>query len=139
MPTWEEIAIFFDVDIATIKRRFQHDKKFKQAADRGFTEGKLSLRRWQMQAAEKGNPALLIFLGKNFLGQKDQVDQVVTGKMTQTFTLLPPREYARISEASAIPEAVSFDVPREEIRINGSDHESGQDVLSNGVASGTSH
>lgn len=121
MPTWEEIGVFFGCSYETIKRRMREEPEFKEAAERGFTEGKLSLRRWQMQAAEKGSAAMLIFLGKNMLGQKDQVDQVITGNMTQAFTIKAPHEY-RIPQASPIPEANTSDLPYEEIRTNGSNH-----------------
>ena len=41
--------------------------------------GKMALRRKQMQIALAGNVAMLIFLGKNYLDQKDRTE--VTGNM----------------------------------------------------------
>jgi hypothetical protein len=38
----------------------------------GAQTGKASLRRMQFKAAEDGNVTMLIWLGKQFLGQKDQ-------------------------------------------------------------------
>jgi len=38
---------------------------------RGMAEGKKSLRRKQMEIAMGGNPTMLIWLGKNMLGQSD--------------------------------------------------------------------
>jgi len=37
-------------------------------------EGRASLRRMQWKAADKGNATMLIWLGKQMLGQKDQVE-----------------------------------------------------------------
>jgi len=34
----------------------------------------MSLRRWQLEAARKGNASLLIWLGKQMLGQKDTIE-----------------------------------------------------------------
>lgn len=60
-----EIADWFGVSRDTIERKF--------AAE--LTKGRLlvrqSLRRWQLEAAKKGNVAMLIWLGKQMLGQTD--------------------------------------------------------------------
>jgi hypothetical protein len=42
--------------------------------------GKLSLRREQFRLAERGNAAMLMFLGKQLLGQRDKVEAEVTVK-----------------------------------------------------------
>jgi hypothetical protein len=72
--TQEEICAWFDIDEETLSTRiFENCGKsfseyFKQ--NKGF--GKVSLRRKQYQEALKGNTALLIWLGKNWLGQADK-------------------------------------------------------------------
>ncbi len=45
---------------------------------RGYARGRASLRTWQFQAAKAGNTKMLIWLGKQLLGQKD------TSKVEQT-------------------------------------------------------
>jgi len=35
-------------------------------------DGRMSIRRWQMAKAKEGNPTMLIWLGKQYLGQKDK-------------------------------------------------------------------
>jgi len=50
------------------------DKEAMEAFERGKSEGKLSLRRLQMQKAEAGDTTMLIWCGKNILGQSDKVD-----------------------------------------------------------------
>lgn len=70
--TQEEIANFLDVSVRTLQR----DKEFCRVYKRGMDNGKMSLRRYQFKLAEK-NPAMAIFLGKNYLGQRDQYDTKV--------------------------------------------------------------
>jgi len=61
-----EIAAFFDCDEATIRKRFS------DILTKGREVGKITLRRKQWQVALSGNVALLIFLGKQYLGQSDK-------------------------------------------------------------------
>lgn len=68
MCTNKEVAAFFGVSEDTIERRFAG--LLKEARE----IGKTSLRRFQYLAAEKGNPALLIWLGKQHLGQSDRFE-----------------------------------------------------------------
>ncbi|TXH09390.1 MAG: hypothetical protein E6R04_08110 [Spirochaetes bacterium] len=66
MCTNEEIAAFFDVSKDTIERRYAAILKTERE------NGRSSLRRFQYLAAEKGNIAMLIWLGKQYLGQSDK-------------------------------------------------------------------
>jgi len=59
---------------------------FKQLLTKKRCERKYNLRKQQDAAAKKGNPALLIFLGKNELGQADKQDLNLSGEVK----LLPP-------------------------------------------------
>lgn len=43
------------------------------SVSRGVQESKLSLRHWQFLQAKSGNVQMLIWLGKNMLGQADSV------------------------------------------------------------------
>ena len=52
-----------------------------EALARGFARCKTNLRSWQMKCAQSGHPALLIWLGKQYLGQADRYEQSVTGTM----------------------------------------------------------
>ena len=80
-----EIASWFGVGHATIERRIadktlhDHDGEkltFKEIMDRGYARGRISLRRKQMQLAEQGNATMLVWLGKQLLGQRDTVEQI---------------------------------------------------------------
>jgi hypothetical protein len=74
--TQVDLACWFDVSLSTIERR-QRDSEFAAVMARGYARGRVSLRRKQMQLAEQGNPAMLIWLGKQYLGQRDTVDQTI--------------------------------------------------------------
>lgn len=75
--TQPEVASFLGVSLATIENRLQLPE-FRDAWDRGQANLKLSLRRQQVLLADKGNVTMLIWLGKNLLGQRDNIE--VTGK-----------------------------------------------------------
>jgi hypothetical protein len=44
---------------------------FSEAIKRFSARTKKSLRRWQLESAKKGNATMLIWLGKQYLGQRD--------------------------------------------------------------------
>ena len=69
--TTEEIAGFCGISVATLYRRFQ-DPVFRDAYISGRAKGAVSLRRHQWKLAVAGNPQMLIWLGKQMLGQKDR-------------------------------------------------------------------
>lgn len=48
-------------------------RHFADIIDKGRVSLRMKLRRWQLRAAERGSTAMLIFLGKNLLGQRDTV------------------------------------------------------------------
>jgi hypothetical protein len=62
----EEIADFLKVSVDTIDRRFAEELA------KGRADLKMSLRRMQIQAAQRGNVAMMIWLGKQLLGQIDR-------------------------------------------------------------------
>lgn len=65
--TMNEMASFFGCHIDTLRDNFSNE------IDKGKAEGNISLRRkqWQM-AVEKGNVVMLIWLGKQMLGQVNE-------------------------------------------------------------------
>lgn len=67
--TQEEIASFLGISVRTLQR----DDEFCRIYKKGQENGKMSLRRIQYKLAEK-NTAMAIFLGKQYLGQKDNVE-----------------------------------------------------------------
>lgn len=77
--TLSEIASFFDCSEDTIERWCRRELKlsFADAFKKHSAAGKMSLRRWQFKMAEH-NVSMAIFLGKNWLGQTDKVEQTIT-------------------------------------------------------------
>lgn len=67
--TQQEIASFLGCHRDTLLR----DEKFCDIYKKGMENGKMSLRRIQFKLAEK-NTSMAIFLGKQYLGQKDVVE-----------------------------------------------------------------
>lgn len=74
--TLREISAWFDCSEDTIERACKREKKigfaeyFKQKREKG----RISLRRKQHEVAMTGNVTMLIFLGKQYLGQADKLE-----------------------------------------------------------------
>jgi hypothetical protein len=71
--TDEEIAAIVGVSHETLVRR-KREPEIAEMILQARSKGKASLRRIQYQLAENGNAAMAIFLGKNWLGQRDKVE-----------------------------------------------------------------
>lgn len=71
--TDEEIAAHFSVSTKTIQR-LKKKPAYAAAFAKGHADGKISLRRAQYQEALKGSPSMLIWLGKQLLGQKEKFE-----------------------------------------------------------------
>lgn len=71
--TEEEVCAFFDVTDKTLTSwcKRTYGKSFSEIFKQKRIKGHISLRRSQFELAKK-NPAMAIFLGKNYLGQKDK-------------------------------------------------------------------
>lgn len=65
--TADEIAAVLRVPLFAVKER----KEFPAVYRAGWERGKMSLRRMQFLKAREGNSSMLIFLGKQILGQRD--------------------------------------------------------------------
>lgn len=71
----EEIASWFDVSVDTLCRwcKREYSVTFAEIYKTKSEKGRIALRRYQFKLAEK-YPAMAIFLGKQYLGQRDNVD-----------------------------------------------------------------
>lgn len=74
--TLEEISGWFDCSVDTIERfcKRVYKDNFADVFKRMSAGGKISLRRQQFKCAEKGNASMLIWLGKQYLGQRDKLE-----------------------------------------------------------------
>lgn len=79
MCTLGEIAGFFNCSEDTIENwcKRTYEMSFSEAFKIHSAGGKISLRRTQFKLAERSAP-MAIFLGKNYLGQKDVADVEVS-------------------------------------------------------------
>ena len=74
--TAEECAGVFECSVDTLDRRLKEEGYggFADFYKKHSDEGKASLRRAQWKAAQDGNPTMLVWLGKQMLGQRDKQD-----------------------------------------------------------------
>ena len=87
--TQEEIATFLNISVRTLQR----DEEFCRIYKKGIENGKMSLRRYQYKLAEK-NTAMAIFLGKQYLGQKDIVEDIVNNTDETRLITIPSTDIA---------------------------------------------
>ena len=77
--TLEEIASFFDCSADTIERavKREHGVTFAEHFGQKRGKGKISLRRAMWTKAIEGNPTMMIWLSKNYLGMTDKLEQEI--------------------------------------------------------------
>ena len=75
-----EIASFFGCDESLIR------KSYSDSVAKGKDSGKIRLRQYQWSAAKKGNVAMLIWLGKQILGQSDK-QEITTTELPEGFNV----------------------------------------------------
>ena len=85
--TQDEIASFIGVSTRTLQR----DEKFMELFNKGRDNGKMSLRRIQWKHAEK-SATMAIWLGKQYLGQKDVIEASTTGETKINIVNSLPRD-----------------------------------------------
>ena len=66
--TNKEMADFFGCSADLL------EKSYSEFLTKGRAEQKMRLRQLQWKACENGNVSMLIFLGKNMLGQQDKIE-----------------------------------------------------------------
>lgn len=88
--TGEEIASVLGIDYDTLATRCKddHGSSFSDYIGEKKQGGRASLRRKQWKLAESGNPTMLIWLGKQYLGQSDKqaIDHTTGGDKIRTFS-----------------------------------------------------
>ena len=77
MCTMQEIASFLDLSV----RKLEQDEEFIRVYKKNIDTGKISLRRSQMKLADAGNATMNIWLGKQYLGQTDKIEQKQEDKL----------------------------------------------------------
>ena len=67
--TNKEMADFFGCSADLL------EKSYSEFLTKGRAQQKMRLRQLQWRACENGNVSMLIFLGKNMLGQQDRIEE----------------------------------------------------------------
>ncbi len=82
--TGEDVAYCLNVSYDTLERRVKEKYKISLAEfiKKAQSVGRISLRQKQFQVALSGDRAMLIWLGKQHLGQKDQPDSTADKGLT---------------------------------------------------------
>jgi len=88
MCTKKEIASFFNLSEDTIERwcKKTYKQTFAVTYDQKSDKGRIAIRRVQLQKAKEGNITMLIWLGKQWLGQSEKVEEKVTQEVKQEIT-----------------------------------------------------
>lgn len=86
--TQEEIAAYMGLSVDTLMR----DPKFCGIYKDGIQKGRMSLRRHQWKALEAGNSTMLVWLGKQYLGQRDRIANEITGREGGPIEVLPVKQ-----------------------------------------------
>jgi hypothetical protein len=83
--TYSEIGAVVGCSKATLNSRF------RTIISKGHEELKMSIRRMQLQAANKGNIVMMIWLGKQYLGQQDKQHVEMKGETRIVERIVPVR------------------------------------------------
>lgn len=75
-PSEKEAADWFGVTIKTLQRfiRKHFQSSFVQLRDKSFVKTKVGLKRAQIEKALKGDNTMLIWCGKQYMGQAEKVE-----------------------------------------------------------------
>lgn len=75
----QEVADWFDVTVKTLRRfiRKNYDSTFGQFREKGFVRTRAGIKRVQIEKALRGDNTMLIWCGKQYLGQSEKVEQLV--------------------------------------------------------------
>src|SRR2546426_12648984 len=110
--TDEEIGAWFGVTTRTIERR-RKNAKFADVMNRGKAKGRISVRRAQLKLLEAGNATMGVWLGKNILGQVDEIRHEISGGITYLSVILPRALPLAGSGAQPLIDAGEADSPVE--------------------------
>ena len=94
--TDQDIADHLGISRKTVQRRKKNDKKWQKAMRYGYAKGNRSLRAKQYQVALSGNTTMLVWLGKNRLGQTDK--QEFNHQEVDNNAFVPPKTFADLYE-----------------------------------------
>ena len=111
--TYEEIAAVMGIKKRQFIDRVNADPELRLMIEQGWASGKASIRRQQYKLLTEGNATMGVWLGKQYLGQRDQWAGELAGaggkalfgdltklreKFTVALAVLPPELRAKVAE-----------------------------------------
>jgi hypothetical protein len=99
--TDEELAAWFNVTTRTIERK-RKKKSFAEVMARGKAKGRISVRRQQMKLLEAGNATMGVWLGKNILGQTDELHHQFDGRVVSVCVMTGRPEPLQLDDENTI-------------------------------------
>ena len=93
MCTQEEIASYLGVCRETLQRYDEFCRIYKS----GLEKGRMSLRRMQYRTAENGSATMQIWLGKQYLWQKDNMDVAHSGMIESELRVLTVEQLLKLA------------------------------------------
>ena len=105
-PSNDELAWALGISRATLYRRLQDDDRLKEILETGRHGRRISLKRAQWKAAMEGNTALLIWLGKNELGQREP-ERRQAAEVTSDFSVEEVQSGALESVSEYLAQAIA--------------------------------
>lgn len=99
--------------------KLKHNMTFSEYLEKYGGQGKVSLRRLQFRKAEEGSVPMLIWLGKQYLGQKDGDLALNDARACHTFTLKYDTKQALIDKAVSLAkeESNTVDVESQAVEV----------------------
>jgi hypothetical protein len=89
--TEAEMEVLLGADAITVRNRYQ------DIIDKGRADGAMSLRRKQINTALAGNPTMLIWCGKQYLGQADKLESMHAHLLVNPDSVRAARERAQLA------------------------------------------
>ncbi len=86
--TYEEIAAVFGIEKRQFINRLNNEPHLKARIEEGWANGRASVRREQFKLLQAGNATMAVWLGKQYLGQKDQAAFEHSGSLTELKKLI---------------------------------------------------
>jgi hypothetical protein len=83
--TQDEIGVL----VGCSARQFQQRADMREAFRSGAARMRVSLRRLQWTKAKEGNVTMMIWLGKQILGQKDRIEETHRDEIVEIERILP--------------------------------------------------
>jgi hypothetical protein len=80
-PSEQEAADWFDVTTKTLQRfiKKHYQSSFVQLREKSFARTRIAIKRAQIEKALKGDNTMLIWTGKQYLGQSDKQSTEISG------------------------------------------------------------